>query len=291
MQRNSESFYKNAFTYSQTSQPLAKRLLISGIENFTARLSLIDRMRRYEDEGKMTTEPNIWKSITECYGISLELVNSTLSNIPKTGPLILVANHPYGILDSVVMGYILSCTRPEFRIVAHQIFMTSPQLRPFLLPIDFASTKQALIANAKTRMDAVSSLLGGTAIGIFPGGTVSTSARLFSRPMDPQWRTFTARLIQKSGATVVPIYFDGENSRLFQLASHAHSLLRVSLLLREFEKRLDKPVRVVIGKPIANSEIGANAGNTHQLMDLLRLRTYELAPKPLDSFEYGYDFG
>ena len=291
MQRNSESFYKNAFTYSQTSEPLAKRLLISGIENFTARFSLIDRMRRYEDEGKMMTEPNIWKSVMECYGISLKLVNSTLSNIPKTGPLILVANHPYGILDSTVMGYILSCTRPEFRIIAHQIFMTSPQIRPFLLPIDFASTKQALIANAKTRKDAVSALLGETAIGIFPGGTVSTSARLFSRPMDPRWRTFTARLILKSGATVVPIYFDGENSRLFQLASHAHSLLRVSLLLREFEKRLDKPVRVVIGKPIAHSDIRANAGNTHQLMDLLRRRTYELAPKPLDSFEYGYDFG
>lgn len=291
MQRNSESFYKNAFTYSQSSQPLAKRLLISGIENFTARFSLIDRMRRYENEGKMTVEPNIWKSVMECYGISLELVNSTLSNIPKTGPLILVANHPYGILDSTVMGYILSRTRPEFRIIAHQIFMTSPQIRPFLLPIDFASTKQALIANAKTRKDAVSALLGGTAIGIFPGGTVSTSAKLFSKPMDPRWRTFTARLILKSGATVVPIYFDGENSRLFQLASHANSTLRVSLLLKEFEKRLDRSTRVVIGEPIAHSVIRANAGNTHQLMDILRRRTYELSPKPLDSFEYGYDFG
>jgi putative hemolysin len=291
MQRNSESFYKNAFTYSQTSQPLARRLLISGIENFTARLSLIDRMRRYEDEGKMSTEPNIWKSIMECYGISLKLVNSTLSDIPKTGPLILVANHPYGILDSTVMGYILSSTRPQFRIIAHQIFMTSPQIRPFLLPIDFAGTKQALIANAKTRKDAVHDLLKGSAIGIFPGGTVSTSAKLFSRPMDPRWRTFTARLILKSGATVIPIYFDGANSRLFQLASHAHSILRVSLLLREFEKRLDKSVRVVIGEPIAHSDIRANADNTHELMDMLRRRTYELAPKPLNSFEYGYDFG
>ena len=93
MQRNSESFYKNAFTYAQTSQPLAKRLMISGIENFTARFKLIERMRRYEDEGKMLAEPNVWKSVVNCYGISLEFVNSTLSNIPKTGPLILVAIH------------------------------------------------------------------------------------------------------------------------------------------------------------------------------------------------------
>jgi len=291
MQKNSESFYKNAFTYSQTSQPLAKRLMISGIENFTARFKLIERMRRYEDEGKMLTEPNIWKSVIKCYGISLELVNSSLSNIPKTGPLILVANHPYGILDSTIMGYILSCTRPEFRIIAHQIFMTSPQIRPFLLPIDFDNTKQALVANAKTRKDAVSALLGGSAIGVFPGGTVSTSAKLFSRPMDPRWRNFTARLILKSGATVVPMYFDGENSRLFQLASHAHSILRVSLLLREFEKRLDKSVRVVIGEPIAPGDIQEHAGNPHELMDFLRRCTYRLAPTPLDSFEYGYDFG
>ncbi len=291
MQRNSESFYKNAFTYSQTSQPLAKRLLISGIENFTARFNLIERMRRYEDEGKMLAEPNVWKSVVDCYGLSIEFVNSTLSNIPKTGPLILVANHPYGILDSTVMGYILSCTRPEFRIIAHQIFMTSPQIRPFLLPIDFDNTKQALVANAKTRKDAVSALLKGSAIGIFPGGTVSTSARPFSKPMDPRWRVFTARLILKSGATVVPIYFEGENSRLFQLASHAHSILRVSLLLREFEKRLDMPVRVVIGKLNTPDDIQARAGNAHELMDFLRRCTYELAPTPLDSFQYGYDFG
>lgn len=168
--------------------------------------------------------------------------------------------------------------------------MTSPQIRPFLLPIDFDNTKQALVANAKTRKDAVSALLEGSSIGIFPGGTVSTSARLFSRPMDPRWRAFTARLILKSGATVVPIYFDGENSRMFQLASHAHSILRVSLLLREFEKRLDKSVRVVIGEPIAPDDIQAYAGNTHELMDFLRRRTYALAPTPLDSFEYGHDF-
>lgn len=109
--------------------------------------------------------------------------------------------------------------------------------------------------------------------------------------MDPRWRAFTARLITNSHATVVPVYFDGQNSRLFQLASHLHSTARLGLLLREFEKRVDTPVRVAIGEPIAPRDIKFYANDTLNLMDFLRRRTYDLSPNPISSYEYGYDFG
>ena len=104
--------------------------------------------------------------------------------------------------------------------------------------------------NLETRKEALSYLADGGAIGVFPGGTVSTSARLFSTPLDPGWRSFTAKMIAKSGATVVPIYFEGANSRLFQIASRIHQNLRVALMINEFRRRTDAPVRVTIGAPI-----------------------------------------
>jgi putative hemolysin len=108
--------------------------------------------------------------------------------------------------------------------------------------------------------------------------------------MDPGWRGFTARMIAKSNATVVPIYFDGHTSRLFQMASHLHSTLRMGLLIKEFRKRVDTPVRIVIGAPIPAHEIDSRKKDARELMDFLRKATYELSPTPFTSYDYGFEF-
>ena len=130
----------------------------------------------------------------------------------------------------------------------------------------------------------------GGAIGIFPGGTVSTSSRWFSQPADPVWRSFTAKMILKSNAVVMPIFFDGNTSRIFQLASHLHPALRAGLLLREFKLRLDKPVSLVIGKPISRNKIESYKNDPVEMMDFLRRETYKLSPNKNQTFEYGYEF-
>lgn len=107
--------------------------------------------------------------------------------------------------------------------------------------------------------------------------------------MDPGWRGFAARMIAKSNATVVPIYFDGHTSRLFQLASHLHVTLRMGLLIQEFRRRIDTPVRVAIGDPIPKAEIDARVGDSREMMDFLRETTYALSPVPLRS-GYGFEF-
>ena len=108
--------------------------------------------------------------------------------------------------------------------------------------------------------------------------------------MDPGWRSFTAKMIAKSNATVVPIYFEGHNSRLFQLASHLHSNLRLALLIKEFRARIGGPVRIVIGDPIPASTLAPLKSDPRALMDYLRKCTYELSPKPLKSYDYGFEF-
>jgi putative hemolysin len=226
----------------------------------------------------------------ERYGLSLEIVGGSLDNIPREGPVIVIANHPYGILDGLMLGHILSEARGEFRILAHRVFRKAEDINRIILPISFDETKEARALNIATRKDALRYLADGGAIGIFPGGTVSTAARPFGQPMDPGWRSFTARMISKSRANVVPVYFDGHNSRLFQMMSHVHTTLRMGLLIKEFRARLDTPVRVVIGEPIPQAALEPHATDARGMMDFLRAATYSLSPAPIDPNLRGFEF-
>ena len=276
-------------SYAFSARSRGGRVLIRTVENATGRLRLIRRADGYHRavaEGR-----DFWEEMVTRYGLSLEIVGGSLDLIPRNGPLVLVANHPYGILDGLMMGFILSRLRSgDFRILANSVFRAAPDLDRVILPIDFSESRAAVEANLETRAEALRYLGQGGAIGVFPGGTVSTSARPFSQPLDPVWRAFTAKMIQKSGATAVPIFFEGANSRLFQIASHLHYTLRMALLIQEFRRRVDEPVRVVIGAPIPHAEMKPYRGDQKALMDFLRARTYALSPRMLDSRAYGFEF-
>ncbi|WP_095589812.1 lysophospholipid acyltransferase family protein [Actibacterium ureilyticum] len=275
-------------SYAHSAQTKGGRALIRVLENATGRLRLIRRAAGYEDE--VAAGRDFWQVMVERYGLSLDIVGGNLSNIPANGPLILIANHPYGILDGLMMGHILSCVRGDFRIMAHQVFRKAEELDRIILPISFDETREAQRVNIETRKTALDYLGRGGAVGIFPGGTVSTALTPFAPPMDPGWRSFTARMVAKSQATVVPLYFDGHNSRLFQLVSHVHSTLRLALLIKEFKARVDEPVRVVVGDPIPQERLDAHAGNPKAMMDFLRRSTYDLSPTPMKSYDYGFEF-
>jgi putative hemolysin len=275
-------------SYAHSAQTRGGRAVIRVVENATGRLRLIRQARGYEDE--VAAGGDFWQVMVERYGLSLRIDAGSLTNIPREGPLILVANHPYGILDGLMMGHILSVARGDFRILAHRVFRKAQDLERIILPIAFEDTPEARALNIETRKAALRFLAEGGAIGVFPGGTVSTAARPFGRPMDPGWRSFTARMIAKSGATVVPVYFDGANSRLFQIASHLHATLRMALLIKEFRRRVGAPVGVVIGTPVDPAEIAARRGDAKAMMDFLRRETYALSPTPLGSTDYGFEF-
>ncbi|MDE4131696.1 lysophospholipid acyltransferase family protein [Phaeobacter sp. QD34_3] len=275
-------------SYAHSAQTRPGRMVIRLMENSTGRLGLIRRARGYEQE--VANGRSFWSVIAERYGLSLEVIGGALSNIPRDRPVVLIANHPYGILDGLMMGHILAETRGDFRIMAHQVFGKAEDLNRVILPIDFAETKEALRTNLETRKLALDYLGQGGAIGIFPGGTVSTAATPFAHPMDPGWRSFTARMIAKSDAVVVPLYFEGHTSRLFQIASHLHATLRMGLLIKEFRRRVDTPVRVVIGEAITRDKLNPLATNAKAMMDFLRKATYELSPTPVDPGLHGFEF-
>lgn len=275
-------------SYAHSARSKGGRVIIRLMENATGRLTLIRRAEGYAEE--VAAGRDFWRVLVERYGLRLEVIGGALSNIPATGPVIVIANHPYGILDGLMLGNILSLARGDFRILAHKVFRKADDLNRVILPINFDEDKAAVQENLKTRKVALDYLGQGGCIGVFPGGTVSTATTPFARPMDPGWRNFTARMVAKSGATVVPIYFDGHTSRLFQLASHMHYTLRMGLLIKEFRKRIDTPVRVVVGSAIPPHEIAARSKDARAMMDFLRKATYELSPTPMANFDYGFEF-
>ena len=275
-------------SYAYSAQTSSGRALIKFLENVTGRASLIKKAQNYELE--VASGESFWEVMFQRYGLSLEILDGAFSCIPRDGPLIIIANHPFGILDGLILGYILSKSRKNFKILAHKVFRKSAELDDVILPISFDETKESTKINIETRVSALKFLNSGGAVGIFPGGTVSTSLTPFGVPMDPSWRSFTAKMITKSEAQVVPIFFEGYNSRAFQLASHIHYNLRMGLLIKEFKSKIRNPVKICIGNPLSHSEIKSRSGNPRILMDFLREETYKLSQNPLKNFDYGFEF-
>ncbi|MEY8840210.1 1-acyl-sn-glycerol-3-phosphate acyltransferase, partial [Cribrihabitans sp. XS_ASV171] len=165
-------------SYAHSAATKGGRAMIRIMENTTGRIRLIRRADGYADE--VAAGRDFWEVMVERYGLTLDVVGGSLASIPCDRPVILIANHPYGILDGLMMGHILARTRGDFRILAHRVFRNAEDLKRIILPISFDGTKEAQRQNIETRKTALDYLGQGGAIGIFPGGTVSTAAKLFS---------------------------------------------------------------------------------------------------------------
>ena len=167
--------------------------------------------------------------------------------------------------------------RPDTKVLANSVLCQAPDARDNLLPVDFAETREARETNVRSRLAAQAWLHQGHAIGIFPGGGVSTTERPLKGPaVDLPWAPFTAKLIRPSRATVVPVYFVGQNSRLFQLASHLSLTLRLSLVFRETARRIGTSLKVRVGRPLHFDEI-VHLEDRTALVQELRKRTFDLA--------------
>ena len=150
----------------------------------------------------------------EGYGFTINILQGELGDITIDQPLIVLASHPHGILDGLVMGSVRAQSGVNFKTIANDIFNEALEISDNILPISFKNTREAISLNLITRKNALTHLSHGGAIGIFPGGTVSTSSKLFAQSADPEWRSFTAKMIFKSNAMVVPIFFDDNTSRI-----------------------------------------------------------------------------
>lgn len=263
------------FSYSEASQPLMQQLAIRAVERVTgqpALKKLYELNRAHPIEGE-----SFWQAAVRLLELTIPLDPIALNGIPKTGPLVIVANHPYGVLDGIAICWLMEKVRKDFLVLTHAALLRAPEARPYLLPVDFSGTAEATAANLDTRKKARAHLDQGGAIVVFPAGAISTSPDRFGQKpaTDWPWQPFTAQLIQRSRAPVVPIFFHGQNSRLFQIVSHMSSTLRLALIFKEVRDRMGSSLAITIGAPIA-PEIIARFTDRGTLTTFLRQKTYSL---------------
>lgn len=209
--------------------------------------------------------------------LGLAYDEAKLAAIPKEGPLIFVSNHPYGVLDGIGACVLAGRARGDFRILINSLLTGPEEMRLNSLPIDFRLTRDAMTTNLQTRAEARRYLADGGTLVVFPGGTVSTRPKALSRQpaFDPAWKPFVSQLVQKSRASVVPLYFEGENGWAFHAASHVSATLRIALLFREVRKQMGGSLHVHIGDVVPYEEI-AHIRDRYALAQHLRDVTYRL---------------
>ncbi len=264
----------DTFSYAAPDDPRLKRFVIRVIE----RLSGQPYLRwLYEDHlANPVPGESFWDSAVRRLELKVVYDQAKLDAWPKKGPLVIVSNHPFGVLDGVVLCHLVSKVRDDFRVLINSVLYRAEQIRPYLLPIDFAENEEALKTNLQSRQIAKAHLMKGGCLVIFPAGGVSTTPTVWhKRAIDADWKTFTARLITQAKASVAPVYFAGQNSRLFQLASHISMTLRLSLLFKEVHDRIGSEIHVRIGD-VAPYDKLESISDRHEFMDNLRRMTYAL---------------
>lgn len=262
----------DTFSYAAPGDPWLKRNLIRAIEQMTGQ----PHLKRIYDDNRANPVAGETFFDAAIRRLELRIVanEDALARWPKTGPLVVVANHPFGVLDGLIICHLVSKLRGDFRVLTNSVLYRAEEIRTFLLPVDFADTEAALQTNLRTRAEAKLHLTKGGCLIVFPAGGVSTTPSLWhSRAVDAEWKTFTGRLISQTRAPVAPVFFAGQNSRLFQLASHISMTLRLSLLFKEIHDRIGTEVRVRMGDVIAFDALPAER---QVFMRTLRERTYAL---------------
>jgi putative hemolysin len=245
------------FTYSHPGQSAFRRGLIRTVERLSGRARL---ERLYLDWTRAGSKPGdtVFDAALRQLGVSVRVNVSEADHdrIPSKGGLLLVANHPFGVLDGLALGQLGMRLRGNVRILTNSLLCRVPEVDPHLLPVDFSGTPEARRLTAETRRTAAGLLAEGKVVAVFPAGGVATANRpLRGRAVDSPWHPFIGRLALQPGVTTLPVHVSGQNSRLFQMASHTSYPLRVALIFHETRRRMGHPVEMTLGTPVKAEEL------------------------------------
>lgn len=187
-------------------------------------------------------------------GVHYHITSGDASAIPATGPVFVVANHPFGGVDGLILGSILLSQRADSKILANSLLGKMPEIQPYLIPVNPFGGKAAMRDNLQGLRDAGQWLAEENCLATFPAGIVSHFQKETQSIQDSAWHTNIARLARKHGATIVPVHFSGENSKPFYLSGRIHHRLRTGMLVRELFNKSSQKVEVRIGTPIPPSQ-------------------------------------
>lgn len=215
------------------------------------------------------------KEAMKTFGISTDILPEEVEYIPKEGPFIIVSNHPFGGWDGIVLYNTVAAVRPEFRILTNFILSMIPNLRDSFLAVNPFSDRKQLRSSLPGLKAAMETIERGGCVGIFPAGEVSTYYKGRRYPADKEWTHTVMKLVTSCKVPVLPVYFDGSNSRTFHLLGRIHPMLRTLSLPRELLRRSGGTVTMRIGRLIPAGEI-ARWSDPRELGRMLRNRVYAM---------------
>ncbi|MCF7361368.1 hemolysin [Vibrio diazotrophicus] len=214
----------------------------------------------------------------EILGIDYQLIKGSLNNVPQIGPTVVVANHPLGCVEGVILAEMLLTIRSDVQILANQYLKTVPELDSLFIGVDVFETDKARKANLQAMRQAHKHLEQGGLLLMFPAGEVSQLVDSKQRRLeDKEWSQSVSRLIKKHKAAALPVYIEGHNSTRFYMAGKIHPLLRTVMLGRELLNKKQTCIDISISDPIHYKEMQHLCDQ--QLVNYLRLNTYLLGAK------------
>lgn len=212
----------------------------------------INKVNKLYDKLKDKKGKDFFDAFIREQGLSYVAFEEDLAKIPKTGPFILVSNHPLGAIDGILMIKILSEIRPDFKVMGNFLLEKIEPIQPYVIPVNPFEGERKSIKNSSLGMrNTLKHLQEGGCVGIFPAGEVSNKNNEFNEIRDKAWEKPALKLIKAAKVPVVPMYFHAKNSLLFYNLAKIHPDLQTAMLPAEMLRKRENPIRIRIGKPVS----------------------------------------
>ncbi|CAV20084.1 MULTISPECIES: lysophospholipid acyltransferase family protein [Vibrio] len=234
-------------------------------------LSKLDKL--YQDRPDELSSFEFMHHTLSALNIDYSISAGATDNIPEEGPVVIVANHPLGAIEGVILADLVGSVRKDVKVLANELLKRLPELDDLFIGVDVFNSKESKRTNAKAIRDANRHLAGGGLLIVFPAGEVSSYRKGAKTLTDIEWSKSVAKFVKRHQATTVPIFINGKNSELFYQAGRVHPLLRTALLGRELLNKRATTISISIGSSIPYSEI-KSFEQEMDIVNYLRLNTY-----------------
>jgi len=235
-------------SYASPSDPWLKQRIIRKLEDISGRKALVPYYENWQR--RIGSRPDVaLNTLLDLMKVEIDFASGKLPvDLDAHVPLVIVANHPYGILDGIAAVALAERLQRPCKVLINNDLLKVPEAVKYGLPVDFNPTRKAQETNIATRREALRLLKTGTTIIVFPAGGIATAPKPFGTAAELPWKTFTSRMIQESRASVLPIYFEGQCRPLFHLVSRYSSTLRLSMIIGEFRRQIGTTLRLHVGQ-------------------------------------------
>lgn len=268
---------RRTLTYANSFDDRWTSFAIRAIEWMTGKLKILRMVNKFERDNEKYRGQKFWRGALNVMGIELQTPLEQLQNIPSDGPVVVVANHPHGMVDGMIFADLIGRVRQDYRILTRSVLTGLDEAASsFMIPVPFPHDPDAQRKMVEMRGKAMAHLKDGGVVALFPSGVVMSSDTWFGPAIEQEWNVFTAQLIRRSGARVVPIFYPGQNSRAYQIANKLSPILRQGLLLHEIVRSCDKPQAPIIGEPLTDEQMERLQSDPRGFMAWLRQHTLDL---------------